>query len=32
MRQLPKLLWIILPNALVHPNWPQERLYILKTF
>lgn len=32
LRQLPKLLWIILPNSLVHPNWPKERLYILKTF
>lgn len=31
LRQLPKLLWIILPSSLVPAHWPAERLHRLNS-
>lgn len=30
LRQLPKRLWIILPNTLIPPDWPLERLHVVE--
>lgn len=30
LRQLPKLLWIILPSTVVTADWPQDRLHSIR--